>query len=48
MTIIGRVVKYGDSMAIAISKKVAEKQGWKLNQKIEFIILRKFGNEKSS
>ncbi|HIH20351.1 TPA: hypothetical protein HA244_03730 [Candidatus Micrarchaeota archaeon] len=41
MAIEGRLVQLGNSVAIAISKKDAEEQGWKLNQKIEFVEIRK-------
>ena len=41
MAIEGRLVQLGNSVAIAISKKDAEEQGWRLNQKIEFVEIRK-------
>lgn len=37
----GRLVKLGNSVAIAISKKDAKEQGWKLNQEIEIVTLKK-------
>ena len=41
MALEGRLVHLGNSVAIAVSKKDAEEQGWKLNQKIEFVEIRK-------
>ena len=41
MAVTGRLVPLGNSVAIAISKKDAEEQGWKLNQEIEFVVLHK-------
>ena len=35
MGIMGRVVRLGNSMAIAISKRTARERGWRLNQKVE-------------
>jgi len=35
MGIMGRIVRFGNSVAIAISKKDMKERGWKLNQHLE-------------